>query len=113
MDTIRIRRLCGMAFAVVAASSLITGFAKAEDRGSWFKSLTMPGTAVPCCDIADCQRTDADWHQGQWWAMVHGHWTPIPHASVLGKNSIDGEAYVCSSPATSQIYCFVKPGMVM
>jgi hypothetical protein len=90
----------------------LAAVARGEDRSSWFKSLTMPGTDVSCCDISDCRRADADWHGGQWWATVNGQWTPIPSDRELSKRSIDGDAYVCASPSR-HIYCFVKPNMAM
>jgi len=82
--------------------------ARAEDRGAWFKSLRQPKTGFSCCDISDCRRAEADWRNGQWWAVVDGAWTPIPPEKELDKRSIDGDAYVCASP-TRRIYCFVKP----
>jgi hypothetical protein len=103
------RIVCG----VLLATSLIpVGPAFSEDRGNWFKSLKQPDTGYSCCDIADCRRTDADWHGGQWWAVVGGQWTPIPPDKELKKQSIDGDAYVCSSP-TRHIYCFVRPALAM
>jgi hypothetical protein len=39
---------------------------------------------------------------------VFAEWTPIPRDKELDKQSIDGDAYVCSSP-NRRIYCFVKP----
>jgi len=86
--------------------------AVAEDRSAWFKSLLQPDTGYSCCDISDCRRADANWHDGQWWAVVEGQWTPIPPQKELSKRSIDGEAYVCSSP-TRRVYCFVKPDLAM
>jgi hypothetical protein len=100
-------------FGVIAAT--FTGFtalAGSEDRGAWFKSLRQPGTGMSCCDIADCRRTKADWHNGQWWAVVEGTWTPIPPNKELSKLSLDGDAYVCSGIART-IYCFVPPTMSM
>ena len=92
---------------LVAASSAI-----AEDRSTWFKSLLQPDTGLSCCDISDCRRADADWHDGQWWAVLEGQWTPIPPQKELAKRSIDGQAYVCSSPSR-KVYCFVKPDLSM
>jgi hypothetical protein len=86
--------------------------AQAGDRHSWFEGLKMPGTAISCCDISDCRRTDADWRGGQWWATVNGMWTPIPPAKELTKRSIDGDAYVCAGPNRT-VYCFVRPDMAM
>ncbi len=97
--------LAGLAPAVLIAS---VATANAQDRSSWFKSLKQPGTGISCCDISDCRRAEADWRDGQWHAVVEGEWTPIPPEKELDKESIDGDAYVCSSP-TRRIYCFIKP----
>ena len=97
MDHHRTRRLGGVFLVGLVAVSSAT-VARAEDRHAWFKSLTMPGTTISCCDISDCRRTEADWHGGQWWATVDGQWTPIPPNKELSKRSIDGDAYVCASP---------------
>ena len=97
--------LAGLLSAFLLAS-LAT--AQGQDRASWFKSLKQPGTGVSCCDISDCKRAEADWRDGQWHAVVNGEWTPIPPEKELDKESIDGDAYVCSSP-TRRIYCFIKP----
>lgn len=100
-------RLLSGVFLLVGLASMATASAD-ENRGAWFKSLRQPITGGSCCDMADCARTDADWRGGQWWAVVFGKWTPIPPDRELSKKSIDGEAYVCSSP-NGAIYCFVKP----
>jgi hypothetical protein len=100
----------------VAAGAVAAG---AGDRGSWFESLKMPGTNASCCGAGDCNRTEADWRGGQWWAVVRGEWRPVPPSKVLASPaSIDGAAYICTgSPAytfngfepDSPIYCFVPP----
>lgn len=85
-------------------------------KGDWFESLRQPGTGYSCCSISDCKKvpaTDVDWRDGQWWAIVKdgkgvAEWTPIPPEKELEKQSIDGDAYVCSSPSR-RIYCFVRP----
>jgi hypothetical protein len=99
-------------FLAAAAAGVLSNSAFPEDRSAWFKSLTQPGTGMSCCDIADCRRTEADWREGQWWANVEGRWTPIPKDKELSKNSIDGDAYVCSG-AGRRVYCFVPPDMAM
>ncbi|MBZ0228608.1 MAG: hypothetical protein K8F58_09195 [Bauldia sp.] len=87
---------------------------RAENRGAWFKSLKQPGSQAPCCDISDCERTVADWRNGQWWAIVRGLWMPIPRDRELSTPSIDGSAYVCSSYAKDRmIFCFVPPNLAM
>ena len=83
--------------------------AMAQDRAAWFKSLMQPDTGLSCCDISDCMKTRAEFRSGGWIADVRGVWTPIPPRAVLrDPPSIDGEAYVCSSPAR-KIYCFIPP----
>lgn len=104
-----VRIMCGI---LLVAIIVPVRPAFSEDRGAWFKSLKQPDTGYSCCDIADCRRTDADWHGGQWWAVVSGEWTPIPAEKELDKQSLDGDAYVCSSP-NRRIYCFVKPTLAM
>lgn len=93
---------------------------EATRRHDWFKSLTIPGVGTSCCDAADCMRTEAEWRDGQWWAVIRRVWTPIPPERVLKKpTSIDGDAYACSNPEYSPqgtvnplvIYCFVPPDM--
>jgi hypothetical protein len=103
-----IRLLIGIAFALAPLAG-----AAAEERGTWFQSLKQPGSGISCCDVADCHQTSADWRDGQWWAIVRSKWTAIPRDRVLGKKSIDGEAYVCNSESGSlpTIYCFVPPNM--
>jgi len=44
--------------------------------------------------------------------VVNGEWTPIPPEKELDKQSIDGDAYVCSN-SSRRIYCFVKPTLAM
>ena len=100
-----------VALAAIATVS-VANPTRAEDRGSWVKNLTMPHSTVSCCDISDCRKAEADWHDGQWWATVNGQWTPIPHDRELDKRSIDGSAYVCASP-TNRIFCFVRPDTMM
>lgn len=108
--------------AYVAVVAFVVGTAwlywtpgHADERGDWFRSLKQPGTGISCCDISDCRRTQAKWHNGQWTAIVRGHPRNIPASRILkDTETIDGEAYVCASengPAeTATIYCFVRPG---
>jgi hypothetical protein len=104
-------RLMLGAIALAGLAGPITG-PHAEDRGTWFKGLKQPGTDNYCCDVSDCKKTEADWRDGQWWAIVQGVWMPIPRDRELPEESIDGEAYVCSGWAR-RIFCFVPPTMTM
>jgi len=103
-----LHRTCLLTGLLLITAAAFAVPAQSEDRGAWFKSLRQPKTGYSCCDISDCKRTEADWRAGQWWADVDGHWTPIPPEKELEKRSIDGDAYVCSSPSR-RIYCFVRP----
>jgi hypothetical protein len=78
------------------------------DQDQWMRSLKRPDTGTSCCSLNDCSPTDAEWHDGQWWAKYRGAWRAIPPEKVLSKPlSMDGEAWLCASPLT--IYCFVEP----
>lgn len=91
-----------------------------QDRGAWFKSLK-DASGRSCCDISDCQRTEAKWEGDGWTAVVNGAWRSIPASKVLRKpHSIDGDAYVCNGPDLNFdedgggkmpgiIHCFVPP----
>ena len=77
-------------------------------QNEWMRSLIRPDTKTSCCSLNDCNPTDADWRNDQWWAVIRGEWRPVPHDKVLTKPlSIDGEAWVCASK--QQIYCFIPP----
>ena len=105
-----------MLAAALAVSACLEKPLRAEDldRAEWFKSLMMPGSQVPCCDISDCARTEAHWRDGQWWAKVRGLFVPIPRDRELNRQSIDGDAYVCASYAEDRmIFCFIPPLMPM
>jgi len=108
--TLALVAVLAVAASVRAASAMAD---ESEDRAKWFDGLLQPGTQAPCCSLSDCTRTVADWHDGQWWAIVVGEWTPIPPQAVLNNTrSIDGDAYVCATHYR-KIYCFVKPDMGM
>jgi hypothetical protein len=95
--------------SIFALATIGTACAEEDTRRSeWFKGLLQPGTEAPCCDLSDCQRTVADWHDGQWWAIVVGRWVPVPPGTVLNTHSIDGDAYVCATHYR-KIYCFIRP----
>ncbi len=44
----------------------------------WMRSLTRPDTGTSCCNLNDCNPTDAEWREGQWWAVYKGAWRAIP-----------------------------------
>ena len=86
------RHLSRFSSAFLVAFLFAASAAAAEDRSAWFKSLVQPDTGYSCCDISDCRRAEANWRDGQWWAVVEGEWTPIPPQKELSKRSIDGDA---------------------
>lgn len=120
---ISVKVMARLSSAALLTASCWSG-ATADDRSEWFKSLKMPGTNASCCEPADCQRTEADWRKGQWWAVVNDKWRPVPQSKVLtSPRSIDGSAYICTgtpswsigvlSPMDPPIYCFVPPNWPM
>lgn len=103
-------------------------------RSDWFNSLKQPSNGISCCNISDCQQTQARQRPDQSWEAViddyKGHrWVAIPPDKVVKRPlSIDGEAYICASkgsaggmvyegsgemykasPYDATIYCFVPP----
>lgn len=97
-----------------------------DDRATWFKSLTQPGTGFNCCDIADCGEAKATFQRGQWWVtqvvgrrppdfaepftIYEGPALPVnPHNVLADPPSIDGRAYACI--VFEQVRCFVPPAM--
>ena len=104
----------------------------------WFRSLKTPYSGS-CCSLNDCQRTEAEWKQGEdgawaWYASVESYrgriTIQIPADRVLDQpKSIDGEAYVCNTPGSEggttyspytpgatevpasdpHVYCFIPP----
>lgn len=95
--------LIGLALVVATA-------VKAETKGEWFRSLTVPGTVNgSCCDEADCKPTKAEHRDGQWWAEVDGTMQPVPNERIVRNPvSYDGRAYVCVWGGV--ILCFIPPG---
>lgn len=83
-------------------------------QSDWYKSLRSPG-GIPCCDIADCRRVDAEQRDGQWWAnSPRWGWQPVPDKAILPGFSIFAEAVLCETQwgPNMHFYCFVRPGQV-
>lgn len=100
--------IAALAALALLCLAVAVSFAE-EDRGAWFKGLKQPLTGGSCCDLSDCRATEAAWRDGAWWARLpDGEWIAVPPEKILAKQSIDGEAYLCSAPARV-IFCFVKP----
>jgi hypothetical protein len=115
-------RILVLATIAVVSDTALSGdeSGDTQSRRDWFHGLFQPGTDAPCCDVADCTRTIAEWRRDGWWAVVQGKWRSIPTTTILrAPRSMDGEAYVCAgeSKATAagsserEIYCFVPPHM--
>jgi hypothetical protein len=121
-QTFGLRVAAGALVAILPVGNALPGdsrLGETQSRQGWFQSLFQPGTDSPCCDVADCKRTIAEWRMDGWWAVVQGEWRSIPDGSVLKTpRSIDGDAYVCSAstvsvsnPSEVAIYCFVPPNL--
>jgi hypothetical protein len=74
----------------------------------WYESLREPGTAYPCCSIADCRPTDYRMGGSGYEAWLDEQWIQVPDDRVL-KNQPNpvGRAVVCRSPVNGSILCFV------
>jgi len=101
--------------AAVLALVLRAAADETADTNAWFKSLMQPGTNRSCCDIADCHRVQADWHDGTWWALIDDQWQRVEPSRVLKQDSIFADAVACTVKpvsnigAESLILCFVPP----
>lgn len=79
-------------------------------QDEWMRSLKRPDTKTSCCNLNDCNPTDAEWRDGQWWAVLRGDWIAVPPEKVLATPlSYDGEAWLCASLSSPFVYCFVPP----
>lgn len=79
-------------------------------QDKWMRSLKRPDTKTSCCSLNDCNPTDAEWRDGQWWAVLRGTWVAVPPEKVLATPlSYDGEAWLCASLSSPFVYCFVPP----
>jgi hypothetical protein len=88
-----------------------------SEIGQWFRSLRQPGTAAPCCSLADCHMTDYRIGKDGYEALVVGRWIPIPRETILRTSNPTGRAVVCATVAPVLQYraaitirCFVTPG---
>ena len=81
---------------------------------AWFRGLTSP-SGGSCCNLKDCDKVEAEWRGGAWYARVKGEMTLVPQSAILEKPlSIDGDAFAClrSTPdpvTASFIRCFIPP----
>jgi hypothetical protein len=62
----------------------------------WFKRLENPRLGMPCCEEADCARTEARTRGGTWEAKApDGSWVSIPHESIVtDQGNPTGESYI-------------------
>jgi hypothetical protein len=74
----------------------------------WFQSLSVPGTGISCCSIADCRPTEYRTVDEHYEALIEDRWIAIPPRKVLQRtdNPI-GRAVVCWTPERG-IMCFVR-----
>ncbi len=74
----------------------------------WFNNLRLPGSAVPCCSMADCRTVPSRLIDGHYEAFVEGKWIVVPDDKVLTRSdNPTGHAVVCWTPFAG-VLCFVK-----
>jgi hypothetical protein len=87
-------------------SSFLAAYsAPSEDGGrergvqQWFQTLTIPGTQLPCCSIADCRRVGYRVDGGSHQVLIHGQWYMVPDGTVLRRENPTGDAIACYTGA--------------
>ncbi len=86
--------LCGIGARAAPPADLI---APDPEIAAWYKSLRQPGTALPCCSVADCRtvayRRTAS---GGYEALVEGTWHTVPQTMVMRHTANPvGKAVAC------------------
>jgi hypothetical protein len=106
-----------LAIGVPSRAAPPSGADPNSEIGHWFHGLRQPGTAAPCCSLADCHMTDYRIGKDGYEALVAGRWVPIPRETILRTSNPTGRAVVCATVApvlqhraTITILCFVTPG---
>ena len=117
-----------MSIPVLLVAALFAGVtysAHARDDGryanvpthirNWFKRLKNQRTGLPCCDQADCARTEARTRGNRWEAKApDGSWVTVPPEHVVNnQGNPTGEPILCSYMSFEgnwwDVYCLV-PG---
>jgi len=117
-----LRRLSTLAGAALVAAGALNAHARDYGQYSdsprhlrdWFKRLQNPRTRMPCCEEADCARTEARIRGANWEAKApDGAWITIPHESVVtDQGNPTAEPVLCSYSDYQggwMVFCFV-PG---
>src|SRR5260370_23447441 len=51
----------------------------------WFQSLSVPGTGISCCSIADCRPTEYRTEEDHYEALIEDKWIAIPRHKLLQR----------------------------
>jgi hypothetical protein len=123
-NAVYLRRFSGLVMAAVfisggALSVTAKDFGQYSDAPKhlrdWFKRLKNQRTGLPCCDQADCTRTEARTRGNRWEAKApDGSWVTVPPEHVVNnQGNPTGEPILCSYMSFEgnwwDVYCFV-PG---
>lgn len=81
--------------------------------GRFYADWMMPDQpSTSCCNQQDCYPTEAQYRNGQWFAMQRetGQWVAVPPGKVeTNRDNPDGRNHVCMSSAGT-VYCFIAGG---
>lgn len=110
------RLVLTLAIALASAGAWAAAPYSDSPTKQWFEGLSSPYT-LNCCSQADCKRTEADYHDGAWWALSKrtNKWVQIRPDQVTQDVSIFSDAVLCEgdpaswAPDEARVYCFAPP----
>ena len=119
-----VRPISGLVVATLVAGGTLSAHARDYGQYSerpkylrdWFKQLKNPQLKLPCCEEADCARTEARTRDDHWEAKApDGSWVAIPSDRIVtDQGNPTGEPILCSfkdwyGDGGWMVFCFV-PG---
>ena len=76
-------------------------------HGAWEAAQMAAGNGTMNGVSGDCRPTRAHLNQeGNWEALIDGHWQPVPPSVVLKTLAPDGNSHICAGKS-GMIYCFI------
>ncbi len=78
----------------------------------WVQSLTMNGSNLSCCSLADCRKVDYRFDNDKIEVSIKETWIIVPKEKILKRENPTGSAWVCyrqyvKTITPDDIFCFV------